>query len=557
MTIATIRTADDVRDVIRGRNLVRLEWVRRQLQAAAGADVDPAPVADLHAALATAGDTAAPVLVDPRFGRWLTQLVTLIDRRAQHLMPHGAFRSGCQQAGAAAAAVRLLGHRSGERAQVAETRVRIGADGRTPLPGAGLVIVAPLHLSGLPALVRTRGRELPSVTVPGAARARTATLIEESWPVGGLAVPASDHVDRTACRADPLLAAGPPAVLVERGAVNLRRASVPGIAVVPLEASVGVRTAHALAASAHLKLLLSCDTAGGSPPLALRTAAPPHLAEVCYPDQIQRLLALRAALHELRVPGVSAVEQVIAAVGEWLAAAGDRTPDGDDIAASLRRQGLLRRRRVRRDPRPGRSRAHPDWYASWLRAGGRPGDPGVSTRRFEAGASGLSPVLEELGCPSGIEVNVLDDQRLRADPSIDHLSLMSVREPARYAALVGRIDAARDCDARQLLRGHCAYVQQQFVTAVTAYAALLARHPHDADLWRDLTFALRHLGAPDLAETWVFHPQEVIARATACHPQAAPFDQLLPFAPPRWNGQETTRFTIGVLEWVRHDLDHR
>jgi hypothetical protein len=145
---------------------------------------------------------------------------------------------------------------------------------------------------------------------------------------------------------------------------------------------------------------------------------------------------------------------------------------------------------------------------------------------------------------------------LRADPSIDHLSLMSVRAPARYSALVARIEAAPGCPARDLLLGHRAYVQGRFLTAATAYAALLDRHPHDVDLWRDLAFALRHLGAPGLCETWVFHSREVLARAIACQPQATPFDRLLPLTAPRWQGQEAMRFATGVLAWVRHDLDH-
>jgi hypothetical protein len=557
MTTVAPSALADARRTLRGQNLIRLEWVARQLVRAAGQEVDAAPVLDLHAALAAAGDAAGPVLVDPRFGSWLGRLVRLIERRAPQIMPAGAFRASCAEAGVFAAAARILESRAGgltaqHPARGAATRIRIGPGGRTPLPGAGVMIVLPAELAGLTASVFAAGEQDPEVVLADPAGGLlSARLVAEAVPVPGLVVPDGDPVQPAPCWADAVLADGPPVVAVQRGVSDLLAGGVPGLAVVPREADAAVRTAHALAAAAHLAAVLSSPAA--LPALTCYSTPPPRLNEVCEAGQIYRLLALRTRLQELRVPAVAAVDEVLTSVGEWLAAVPDPGPGASGLLGLLRESGLQPRA-----PRaaPGGSPARPSWRTDWRRADGRWRVPRPVTRHLTASTGELAAVLAELGCPDGIEVNLLSDQRLRADPSMDHLSLMLVREPARYAALTGRLDSTADCAARRLLLGHRAYLEERFAVASAAYAGLLREYPYDADLWRDLTFALRHLGRPELGQTWLFHPEEVIDRASACHPDATILDHLLPrlVRPVTWSG--ATPFVIGILEWVGHDHDH-
>jgi hypothetical protein len=585
---------DGTRQVLRGQNLIRLEWAARQLLAG-GLNAAAAPVADLRGALSVAGGTAGPVLVDPRFGSWLRQLVRLIERRAPLVLPDGAFRASCAAAGSFAAAARILSSRVsgaavGEPQWSIPTWVRIGRGGRTPLPGAGLVLVLPAELAGLSAVVHVAGGHGPWVTGPAAGSAGlpgtggcppTARLAAEAIPLPGLVVDGNDPVLSAAARAHPLLACGPPVVAVQRGTADPLAGAIPGLAAVPSAAGAATRTAHALAAAAHLAATVS--PAGTESPgapvlpraapwpgavmspvaaflagtarsgLTRHTAPPPQLTEVCEAGQVHRLLALRGWLRDLNAPGGPAVDEVLAAIGAWLASVPDLTPGGTELLGTLRAGGPPSRRPAVVPPVPGHS-GRPSWRDAWQRAGGRWRHPRPEPRRLAAGE--LAPVLADLGCPDGIELNRLRDQRLRADPSIDHLSLARVRDRARYADLAGRIAAAAAGDARRLLLGHCAYIEERFAVAADAYAGLLLDYPGDADLWRDLTFALRHLGRPDLGQTWLFRPAEVIERASACQPDPVVLGRLLPSSAQPGTPPEAAPFAVGVLKWVEHDSDH-
>jgi hypothetical protein len=567
MTAVAPSALADIRLALRGQNLIKLEWVCRQLPRADVEDIDAAPLAELRAALRAAGDTAGPVLVDPRLGGWLGRLVRLIERQAPRIMRDGMFRACCAEAGVFAAAARLLAWRDADGLTAGPpTRIRIGATGRTPLPGTGIVVAAPRELAGLTALVRL-GRGEPQISVLDiAGRPSPALLATEAVPAPGLVIPDGDPVDRASCLADPLLSVGPPVVTVQRGPIDLLSGAVPGIAIVPPDAGTAVRTAHALAAAAHLAATLS-PAAAAWPPLAAHPAPPPWLAEVCEAGQLHRLLALRAVLQDLRAPGVAAVDEIVVAVGEWVASVGDQDPGGGVLLDTLRAAGLVpgcpaAGPRAAAGPLDAAEPAGRDgsgrlaWRAAWRRAGGQWRVPRPAARQLTAGPGELAPVLAELGCPHGIEVNLLGDQRLRADPTMDHLSLLLVREPDRYAALAASLDAAADCEVRQVLLGHCAYIEQRFADALGSYARLLCGHPGDADLWRDLTFALRHLGLPEPGQAWLFRPQEVVARASACCPDVAVLDALLPHPAGRPGWPDTARFATGLLEWVGHDPDH-
>lgn len=197
------------------------------------------------------------------------------------------------------------------------------------------------------------------------------------------------------------------------------------------------------------------------------------------------------------------------------------------------------------------------WKQRWVAAGGRARTDVTRTQWLPGATAELRETLTELGCPQGIPVNSLADSKQRTDPSIDHLSLLRVRSPERYRSAVSRIEAAPDGDVRRLLEGHVAYTERDMLSAATIYADLVVRHPHDVDLWRDLTFAVRHLGDPVPGETWLFHTADVIARAEACEPDPAPLSQLLPSFSRYDEMPHACRFVLGLVEWVRRDLDPR
>lgn len=489
MTVVSAVSADVVRAHVRSANLVRTAWLRRAL-----APMREQPVAAFHewcVALSAAGDSADPILVDPRTTRWLATLVRLVERGVPELLPDGAFRATCLTAGQFAAAARIL---DPEQAATATT-VRIDGRGSVELCGTGIVIEFPRRCVGISVTV-AGGQEVQAVTGTHPAR-----LVHESRPVPGFT-----HVEDIAAidgTAAVLIDGGSPVVVLEQGPVDLIAPATPGLAVVPEDASPGVRLAHVVAAARHLEFV----------------AHDPGTADVA------RLHALRECLVLLdEIDGLDTVNAAIAAA--------DRT----DAAT------------------PPRTFA--DWRLHWHRAGG-------TWLRDDARATALpmtpsdTEVLASLGCPHGIEINVAAAGRLRADPTMDHLSLLSVRDPDRYRLLSGELTALPGSASRDLLLAHKSYVDGDVCAAAGSYAELLVRYPYDFDLWRDFTFAIRHLGWPEPGETWLFHPDEVVERATACAPDPDVLGRIAHLSDRCDTGSSAQRFLIGLLEWVAHDHDDR
>jgi hypothetical protein len=288
--------------------------------------------------------------------------------------------------------------------------------------------------------------------------------------------------------------------------------------VVPKDSSDAVKAAHVVAADAHLTFVATGDTAADED-----TA--PEVAGICLPDQVERLHVLRKALRDL----------------------GEDDSEVDGVLAEIEREraGSLPDEHVD---------AGAAWRDTWAAVGGRVRPSRVVVTRMTPVSAKVRDLLGELGAADGIEVNLLADRRQRKDSTIDHLSLMSVREPRRYRRFVARLAAAPGCLVRDLLLAHRAYVDNDMAAAAAGYARLLVRVPHDIDLWRDFAFALRHLGRPDLCETWLFHEDEVVSRAVGCAPDPRPVALL---GHGRLDAPAAQRFLVGLLEWVSHDLDRR
>jgi hypothetical protein len=203
---------------------------------------------------------------------------------------------------------------------------------------------------------------------------------------------------------------------------------------------------------------------------------------------------------------------------------------------------------------PGSSR----WRAGWTGAGGRWRAATAPAGSLDASSQDLRDVLTELGCTAGaVEINVLGRRNQRADPTFDNLSLLSIQEPERYRGVIARVLWAPECDARTLLLGHHAYIEQEMCSAASTYAKLIVRHPHAIDLWRDFVFALRHLGSPRPCDTWLRRPDEVVARAVACAPDPEPLTRLVSLSDRGRTGPPAQRFPLGLLEWIGCDLDNR
>ena len=135
--------------------------------------------------------------------------------------------------------------------------------------------------------------------------------------------------------------------------------------------------------------------------------------------------------------------------------------------------------------------------------------------RLVAADDALAGVCRDLGCPDGITINRLSRGQLRTDPTIDHLSLLWVRDRPGFDRLVERLREVSESGevVAQLLRAHVAYVTRDFPAAARGYASVLNAVPNDIDVWRDFSFSLRHQGFRDLADTWLFSPDLVMAEA--------------------------------------------
>jgi hypothetical protein len=544
----TLGDTDLFQRTVRGWNMLRTEWITRALVGADPAGLGPSRVAELHDALRAAGSAADPVLLDPRFGRWCAEMVNLIERGAPSLLPAGRFRAACRDAAAFTLAARSL-HLQGNAGDVPvpDTAVRVDHEGRVRMPGTGWVLVPGLGHAGLDMTVSVRGGRF---TRPGPASAQLAV---EAEPVvlPGLAVTEGDPVDLRTCAIEPLLAIGPPSVVVERGMDDPRAAAVPGIARVPMAAGPKARARHALAAAAHLRAaaqgvrLFEPGTCVAEPP--------PDVAHLASAPQLIRFLALYGSQHEpLGVIGETS--HTLRLLAGWLAAAGSLSPLGKDLLLRLPRTGGRPMSVAGPTPPVGqagpRGQAEPTWRAAWSSAGGMFRKPAPARARLVAGHSDLALLLADLGAGEGIKVNSISADRARADPTIDQLSLLKARDPERYAGLVGRLAVPPRCLAEELLLSHQAYVEERFSDAAAGYADLLLRLPSDIDLWRDFAFSLRHLGATGLCETILFRLTEVVERAEECETDLAVLDRIHPYSS-GWHGAPpAVRQLVGLIEWV-------
>jgi len=550
--------SDLLHDTIYGWNVLRLEWICRALAAGIDDDDDEQErhrVFELRQTLAAAGPAAHPVLVDPRFGRWCAELTALIERDAPALLPAGRFRAACRDAGAFALAARFCRWRDrgqcrdGDPAAPPATVVRVRHDGRVPLPGTGWTLVPGIRHAGLDLTVSVAGDGFAAPGLPGL------TVVAERASLPGLVASAGDPVDVAACAADPLLASGPPAVVVERGDDgDVLAVAAPGIAVVRAAASPTERAWHALAAAAQLRAVVQqarLFEQGAHPPEPAPEVA--HLADA--PQLIRLLMVYRQAVAACCLPDVPAGDnaevqdkagRALRSLAGWLGGGGQLSPLGQDLLSELAGHGLI-------GPAPS-SRA----AVSSVAVGGALRSGTAHADRLTAADPQLQHILTMLGSPDGIVVNTLSDGRSRADPTIDQLSLLRARSPERYQALARELVTPARCLAEELLLCHLAYVDERFGDAAAGYASLLRQLPHDIDLWRDFAFALRHLGEARLSETVVFRLGDV-ARA-AVQAGVVPAGTGDGHQPPagRWRtAPADLRRIIAVVEEVSRDSDPR
>jgi hypothetical protein len=544
----TLGDTDLVQRTVRGWNMLRAEWIIRALHSADPAGLGASRAAELHDALRAAGPAADPVLLDPRFGHWCAEMVNLIERDAPSLLPTGRFRAVCRDAAAFTLAARFLHLQANAGGMsVPDTAVRVDHEGRVRMPGTGWALVPGLGHAGLDMTVSVReGR----FSRPGPSSVQ---LAAEAEPVvlPGLVVIEGGPVDLQTCAAEPLLAVGPPLVIVECGMDDPRAAAVPGIAQVPAAAGPKARARHALAAAAHLRAaatgvqLFEPGTRVAEPP--------PEVVHLASAPQLIRFLALYGSPHE-PVEVIGQTSHTLRLLAAWLATAGSLSSLGEDLLRRLPRSGGNPTSVAGPAAPVGRTGpggpAEPAWRAAWAGAGGMFRKPGPARTRLVAAHSGLALVMAELGAGEGIKVNGISAGRARADPTIDQLSLLKARDPERYASLVGRLTVPPRCLAEELLLSHQAYVEERFSDAAAGYADLLLRLPSDIDLWRDFAFSLRHLGATGPCETVLFRLAEVVERAEECETDLAVLDRLHP-CPSRWHGAPSAvRQLVALIGWV-------
>lgn len=556
MTTLTLGEAGLVQRAIRGWNILRLEWLARALGAAEPDAVPAGPIAELRDALHRAGPAAEPVLLDPRFGRWCTEISSLIERDAPTLLPAGRFRAACREAATFTLAARFLSRSAAADPAPPATTVRVDHAGRIRVAGTGWVLVPGIGQAGLAVTVAVcTGRfELAGAAGCGApALAAVPALVaeREPTPLPGLISARGDPVDHDICAAEPLLMTGPPCVVIERGADDPHVPAVPGIARVPASATPGLRARHAIAAAAHLRAVIRGERLfrpGDRP-----TDPPPEVANLASAPQLRRLLTIHNGPGE---PDSAQAEagHLLGLLAGWLAVSDGLSAVGAELLGQLTRDGYRPQPPGATAVTPGPSGA---WRAAWAQAGGtfRNGQPRLEF--LPAGDAGPGPIIKALGGDGGIAVNILAAGQPRADPTIDQLSLCKARDPARYASLVTELSRPPRCLAEEIILGHQAYVEERFLAAATGYADLLLRLPHDIDLWRDLAFALRHLNAMEYCETIIFWLADVVERAEECDLELTVLGRLCPLST-RWDSSPMAmRRVTGLLEWVNHDLNHR
>ena len=166
----------------------------------------------------------------------------------------------------------------------------------------------------------------------------------------------------------------------------------------------------------------------------------------------------------------------------------------------------------------------------------------------------LLALLEASAISAIVHPNRLGGPKIREDASFDQLSLLSVRQPDAFAALM---DAASEGDdpVTRRVRGHGAYISRRYLEAADLYAGLLIESPGDTDRWRDLCWSLRHAGREEVVRTWVLHPAEVVGLAEAVEWRLV---SSRPAGLPTQHAQTTPlTLTLELLEWIADDLRTR
>lgn len=543
MTAQVVAGTGQVLLAVRGLTLLRIEWLRRRLHAIDPDGISASAVRGFTAALYEAGNAAEPIMLDPRVSGWCAEVSNLLDRGAATLLPDGHFLAACRMADVLTLSARVLGAKAHPGGRVPPSKVRADHAGQIRLLGTRLVVDCGTELAGLDVVVEVRQGRPETPEIP---RAR---LIADPAPLPGLVVSCADPVDIGRCGSDPILRAPSPCVAVQRGTHEPRSTALPGIAVVPATASAQWRGANVAAAVAHLR-----SAAAGQTLLADPAADPPlAIGAIFDSGHLARLLTLFEHGSGCGDP-VAEVASALDEIADWLNRADRLTGDGELARDRLADCGFSG---TAPGPSRDRRRLAPTWQARWRSAGGQTRPDGPAALALPIGSACLADLLAQLGAPYGVEINTLTDGRTRADQTIDHLSLMSARDPERFAAIVGQLELLPPDPTRDLLASHVAYIREQFEAAARAYARLLAEFPYDIDLWRDFAFALRHLGEVDLNEVALFRLPDVVERACACQLELGPLD-VLRAEPDRWrSAPEHVRLLVGLLEWMRDDPDHR
>ena len=191
----------------------------------------------------------------------------------------------------------------------------------------------------------------------------------------------------------------------------------------------------------------------------------------------------------------------------------------------------------------------------WLDEGGAMADHPTSVEPAPPPPPQLLLALLEASAISAIvHPNRLGGPKIREDASFDQLSLLSVRQPDAFAALM---DAASEGDdpVTRRVRGHGAYISRRYLEAADLYAGLLIESPGDTDRWRDLCWSLRHAGREEVVRTWVLHPAEVVGLAEAVEWRLV---SSRPAGLPTQHAQTTPlTLTLELLEWIADDLRTR
>ncbi|MGC4989811.1 hypothetical protein [Nocardia salmonicida] len=200
-----------------------------------------------------------------------------------------------------------------------------------------------------------------------------------------------------------------------------------------------------------------------------------------------------------------------------------------------------------------------DIVARWVRAGGCRSS--IAPAPTKSAAEGLAKILTPLGIPTMVALNEFGADHIRQDATFDHLSLLSVRQPAAFEEVEAAVRASTGPFAR-LLSAHCAYIGARYAESASIYAELLVTEPTNSDLWRDVCWSLRHDGREPVTRSWVFHPGEVARTAaavgfTALDPRPHPLSVHTPGSR-LWHtaGRDVAplMLVLDFMDWIADDL---